>query len=90
MTRFTVRIIPNASSNEVVGFENGAWKIRLMVPPIEGKANKALIEFLADKLDLAPSEIDIVKGLSSKMKSIKVPMHEEDIKMQLDGGTMSS
>ena len=79
MSKLTVRVIPNASRSEVVGREGATWKIRLAAPPVDGKANEALVHFLADLLDLAPSEIDIVKGHSSKTKILSVPMHEEDI-----------
>lgn len=79
MSRLTVRVIPNASRSEVVGREGATWKIRLAAPPIEGKANEALLRFLADALDLAPSEIDIVKGHASKTKILSVPMVEEDV-----------
>jgi uncharacterized protein (TIGR00251 family) len=79
MSRLTVRVIPNASRSEIAGREGAAWKIRLAAPPVDGKANDALIRFLADILDLAPSEIDIVKGHSSKTKILSVPMVEEDV-----------
>lgn len=79
MTRLTVRVVPNASRSEVVGREGSVWKIRLAAPPIDGKANVALLRFLADKLDLAPSEITIVKGQTSKIKTLHVPLVESDI-----------
>lgn len=80
MTRITIRVVPNAKTTEVVGRENDAWKIRLSAPPIEGRANEALIEFLAEKLDLSPSEIEVVRGLTSKIKLVEVPLHAEDIR----------
>ncbi len=85
MSRLTVRVIPNASRSEIAGREGAAWKIRLAAPPVDGKANDALIRFLADILDLAPSEIDIVKGHSSKTKILSVPMVEEDVIDRLQG-----
>jgi len=85
MTRLTVRVIPNASKSEVAGRRDGAWAIRLAAPPVEGKANDALIRFLADTLDLAPSEIDIVKGFSSKSKILDVPMSDARIREMLEG-----
>lgn len=81
MTRLTVRVIPNASRSEIVGYRDGAWVIRLAAPPVEGKANAALIRFLADTLGLAPSEIDIVKGFSSKTKILDVPL-SSDVRIQ--------
>lgn len=79
MSRLTIRVIPNASKSEIVGQELGVWKIRLAAPPVDGKANEALIRFLAGKLDLAPSTIDIIKGQTSKTKIVEIPMHKEDI-----------
>lgn len=73
MTRITVRIIPNAKTNELVGHETGAWKIRLNAPPIEGRANEALIAFLSDVLDCSKSEIRIVRGLGSREKVLEIP-----------------
>lgn len=80
MTKLRIHLIPNAKQTEIVGFRDGAWAIRLAAPPIEGKANKALIEFLAEKLDLAPSQIDIVKGFSSKTKILDVPLSDVRIR----------
>ncbi|MCC7522365.1 DUF167 domain-containing protein [Candidatus Uhrbacteria bacterium] len=71
--KFRVSVIPNAKQSELVGKIDGIWKIRLKAPPIEGKANEELIRFLAEKLDCAPSEIEIEKGLGSKLKTISVP-----------------
>lgn len=79
MSRISIRVIPNASKSEVVGKDSGVWKIRLAAPPVDGKANEALIRFLADVLDLAPSQIDIVKGHTSKQKILEVPMNIGDI-----------
>jgi len=85
MTRLSVRVVPNASRSEVSGFRDGAWTIRLAAPPVEGKANAALIRFFADTLDLAPSEIDVLKGFSSKSKILDVPMSDARIHEVLDG-----
>lgn len=85
MSRITVRVIPNASKSEIAGREGSVWKIRLAAPPVDGKANDSLIRFLADRLDLAPSEIDLVKGHSSKTKILSVPMAEEDVVTRLNG-----
>ena len=83
MSRIIVRVIPNASRSEVAGREGSVWKIRLAAPPVDGKANEALVRFIADKLDLAPSEIEIVKGQTSKTKILDIPMVEADIEDSL-------
>ena len=79
MTRISVRIIPNASTNEIGGLEGRVWKIRLTAPPIEGKANEALIRFLAEVLDIAPSNISIVKGHGSKHKTIEIAADSDEL-----------
>ncbi len=50
--RLSVRITPNARKNEVVGVLDDALKIKLNAPPIEGRANEALIRFIAEQLDV--------------------------------------
>lgn len=47
---FKVRVQPGASKNEIVGVQEGALKIRISAPPVEEKANKMLIQFLAKEL----------------------------------------
>lgn len=73
MIRITVRVIPNASKSEIVGKELGVWKVRLAAPPVDGKANEELINFLAEEYGCAPSLITIVKGHSSKTKIVELP-----------------
>ena len=73
MTRLTIRVVPNASKNEIVSRVGAEWKIRLAAPPVDGKANETLIRFLADEFDCAPSDIEIIKGHTSKTKIVDVP-----------------
>ncbi len=84
MSRISIRVIPNASKTGVVGREGAVWKIRLDAPPIDGKANDVLVRFLADVLDCAPSEIEVVKGHSSKTKIVDVPFVEADAAERLE------
>ena len=66
-----VRVITKAGKNSVERFDGGL-KVRLTVPPIGGKANKALIEILAESLNLKKSQLRIVSGKRSKDKLIKL------------------
>lgn len=68
----TLRIVPRASKNEVSGEMAGALKIRLQAPPVEGKANRALIDFLADVLDVPRRAIDIVSGETGRNKRVVI------------------
>jgi len=69
---FKVKVQPKASKNEFAGLYQDALKIRLTAPPVEGKANKALINFLVDWLGVKKSQVEIVSGQLSKIKIIKV------------------
>lgn len=61
---------PNASKNQIVGEHGGRLKIKLQSPPVEGKANDCLVEFLSDILGLSKSKIKVIKGETSREKSV--------------------
>lgn len=65
-----VRVVPNASKNQVVGVHAGALKIRLQAPPVEGKANHALILFLAETLHIPRNRINLTTGSTSRHKTL--------------------
>jgi uncharacterized protein len=67
-----VKVVPRASKNQIVGNEGDALKIRLNAPPVEGKANDALIAFLADVLGAHRTQIEIVTGHTSRRKIVRV------------------
>lgn len=67
-----LHIQPGAKKNEIVGRHGDAIKIRLKARAVEGKANTALVEFLAETLNIAKSKIEIVKGLSSRQKLVSI------------------
>jgi len=67
-----VQIQPRASRNAVAGWVGEALKIRLMAPPVEGAANAACLAFLADLLDLPPSQLEILRGARSRHKVIRI------------------
>lgn len=67
-----VRVVPRASRNEVRGEMAGALKIRLQAPPVDGKANQALIDFLSDALNVPRSAIAIVSGGTGRNKRVAV------------------
>ena len=74
--RFTVRVAPRASRTAVVGVtgegDETALKITLRAPPVEGRANAALIDFLADLLGTPRSAIEIRGGQHARSKAILV------------------
>jgi uncharacterized protein (TIGR00251 family) len=80
--QFSAAIQPRASKNEISGVMNGALKIRLTSPPVEGAANKACIKFIAKRLGVSASKVDIVGGLTSKNKIIRVEGMDETAFLQ--------
>ena len=70
--RISVRVQPRASRDELAGVINGALKVRLRAPPVEGAANDALIAFLADELGVARRHVRIVSGFGSRNKVVEV------------------
>jgi uncharacterized protein len=68
----TVRIHPGARKNAITGTHNSALKISLTTPPIEGRANEALIAFLAESLQLPKSRIALITGQTSRTKILRI------------------
>jgi uncharacterized protein (TIGR00251 family) len=67
-----VYVAPRASANKVVALHNGALKISLTAPPVDGAANKALLEFLAGALGVPRSSLSLVSGHTSRNKLVRV------------------
>ena len=65
---------PGASRTEVVGLHGDCVKLRLASPPVDGKANACLIEFLAQRLGVQRSQVTIRRGLNSRRKTVFVAM----------------
>jgi len=70
--RLAVQIQPNAKKTEVVGVLDEALKIKLQAAPVEGKANEALVRFVADVLEVPRSAVEITHGQTNKRKLIAV------------------
>ena len=70
--RFWVKVVPRASRNRVVGPHDGAFKISLTAPPVDGAANEALLAFLAKALHVSRAQVEIEQGQSSRLKRIRV------------------
>jgi hypothetical protein len=70
--RLAVQITPNAKKTEVIGVLDDALKLKLQAPPIEGRANEALVRYLAERLDVPRSAVSITHGQTSKRKLIEV------------------
>ena len=68
----TVRATPRAARNQVQGLHGEALKVRLQAPPVDGKANDALIRFVADILDIPHRNVLLVSGETSRQKRLLV------------------
>jgi uncharacterized protein (TIGR00251 family) len=80
-----IRVTPRAARNEIVEIlPDQTIKVRLTAPPVEGKANEALIEFLAEVLGVAKSRIEIVAGVTGRDKLVTImDMRSEDAQARI-------
>jgi uncharacterized protein len=69
---FAVRVTPRAKRNAVVGTHGDALKVCVTAPPEDGRANDALIEVLADWLNVKRRQIEIISGATSRNKVVRV------------------
>ena len=65
-----LRIVPRAAKNAIQGEHGDALKIRLCAPPVDGAANAALIEFLAETFDLPRARVQLLSGQTSRNKRV--------------------
>ena len=81
---FSVRVVPRASKSEIVGEHDGALKIKIASPPIDGAANAELIKVMAKRFNVSKSAVEIIGGQTSRTKQIKInggkPANLPDIK----------
>jgi len=73
MKQINIRVLPRSSRNEIVGeMTDGTLKVKLTAPPVDGEANKKLIELLTKHFNIPKSKIKIVRGLTSKNKVVEL------------------
>jgi uncharacterized protein len=68
--RFAVRLSPRSASTRVDGVVDGALRVQVAAPAVEGAANTALVRLLADELNLAVRDVRIVAGAKSRQKLV--------------------
>ncbi|MBI4313095.1 MAG: DUF167 domain-containing protein [Chloroflexi bacterium] len=71
-TRLKVRAQPNARVSEILGATDGVLRVRVAAAPVEGKANKALVELLANALGVPKSFVRVTRGAASRDKLVEV------------------
>jgi uncharacterized protein (TIGR00251 family) len=69
---FAVRVVPRASRTAAAGEHDGALRVRVAAPPVEGAANEELVRFLAGTFGVAAREVEILSGHASKSKRVRV------------------
>ena len=69
---FAVKVQPRSRKNAIIGVVGDALKLSLTAPPVEGKANQALIEFLAGVFEIPRSSITIASGKTSRLKMVNI------------------
>ena len=84
--KLTVRVVPRSSRSEIVGEHDGALKIKLTSPPVDGAANAELIALIAKTLGVPRSDVVITSGESSKTKQLRITgVTASQIRSLLDG-----
>lgn len=82
--RICIRVYPSAARNEVVGFSDGVLRVRVSAPPVRGQANRELVAFLSQLLDVSKNSISIIRGHTSRNKTIAIyDLSEEEVLKRL-------
>jgi uncharacterized protein (TIGR00251 family) len=68
----TIRVVPGSSKNKVAASEGDVLRVKLTAPAVEGRANQALIAFLAKRLHVPKGKVTIVSGPFSRVKRVRV------------------
>ena len=86
--KISLKVYPNASRNEVIGFTEGVLRVRIAASPVKGKANRELLAFLSQLLGVSQGSLAIVKGHTSRNKTVAVSglSQEELLKRLLHKG----
>ena len=78
-------VVPNAKRTEVDGLHDGALRVRLAAPPIDGRANEALVAWLAKQLGVARRDVEVVRGESSRRKQVAIAVDVDSAAAWLRG-----
>jgi uncharacterized protein (TIGR00251 family) len=69
---FSVRVVPRASRSEIAGEHDGALRVRVAAPPVDGAANEKLVRTLAKALGVPRAAVEIVSGHQSRNKTVRI------------------
>lgn len=70
-------VIPNAKRTEAAGLHDGALRVRLQAPPADGKANEALLRWLAERLEVGRASVQLLRGQTARRKVVLVELRPE-------------
>ncbi len=70
--KLTVFVQPKSAKNQIIGPHNGALKIKIAAPPVDGKANAELVNYLSELLDIPKRQVDILKGDTGRNKTVEI------------------
>lgn len=77
--KLALKVTPGAKKNEILGWEDDypqvgrVLKVKIAAPPVEGKANKEIVLFLAKALGVTKSSIEVIHGTSGRIKLVEIP-----------------
>lgn len=72
ISRISIKVQPGSSRNQIAGFSEGVWRIKIAAAPDKGKANKELIDYLSEILGLKKANLEIIRGHTSHNKLISI------------------
>lgn len=78
-----VAVVPNARRTGADGLHDGALRVRLVAPPVEGKANEALVAWLADQLRLPKRAVRVARGATARRKALEIDAPEQVVRAWL-------
>ncbi len=82
-----LKVIPNAPRDEVAGWLDGALKVKIHAPALDGRANDALTEFLADRLGLPRRAVTLLRGGQSRRKVVRIDgLAPDEVRRRLGAG----
>ncbi len=72
MPALAVKVTPGSKRNQIIGFANGVLRVKIAAKALDGKANDALVEYMAESLGIRPSNVSIIRGLKSRDKVLQI------------------
>ena len=74
--KLRIKVKPGSKTDEIIHEADGSWKVKIKAQPVEGKANKYLVEYLSGVLQLPKSKIELLKGETNAFKTLEIDAEE--------------